>query len=102
MIIVAGTQPEGSDRVANVDQPLIEAFQKLNIDVLMCETTEAHVSDVDMYRQLKIGVTTIDNIDDPIGHGSLVFAIGGVVGDYGVKSSANAIYPPELARYIAH
>lgn len=104
VIIVAGSQPEGSDRVINVDQPLIAALQKLGAEVLMCEPSDAHVSDVDAYRLNKIGVTTIDNIDDPIGHGSLVFAIGGVVGDvgdYGVKPTANAIYPPELLRYSA-
>ena len=99
VIIVAGSQPEGLDRVSNVDQPLVAALQKLGADVLMCEPTEAHVSDVDAYRQNKIGITTVDNIDDPIGRGSLVFAIHGEIGDYGVKPTASAIYPPELPRY---
>jgi hypothetical protein len=105
VIVVAGSQAEDSKRVVNVDQPLISAFQKLGIEVLMCESMDAHVSDVLDYRLNKIGITTIDNINDPIGRCSLVFAIGGVagdIGDYGVKPTANAIYPPELGQYNNH
>lgn len=102
VVIVAGTQADGSERVANVDQPLITAFQKLGITVLMCEPADAHVSDVEAYRRLAPNVTTVDNIDAPTGHGSLVFAIGGDVGNYGVKPWSTALYPPELSRYSSH
>jgi hypothetical protein len=100
VIIIAGSQLEDSNRVTNVDEPLIIALQKLGIQVIMCEPSSAHVSDVDEYHRNKIVVTTIDNINDPIGHCSLAFAIGGEVGEYGLRPSAN-ILPPELAAYAA-
>lgn len=102
VVIVAGSKLELSDRVINVDQPLIASLQKLGVTVLMCENSDVHVSDVPNYRRLMPDVTTIDNIDDPKGKCSLVFAVGGEVGNYGIKPSASYLLPPELTRFEAH
>ena len=101
VLIAAGSRSEGSDRVSRVDTPLIKALQKYGATVMMAETVEAHISDVDAYKQLGLSVTTIDNIDTDIGRGSLVFAYGGDPGSYGIKPSAADLFPAELSRLIS-
>lgn len=85
VVLLAGSRLEGADRPANVDQPLAQALQKLNVPVVMCESERAFASDVPAYHALNLDVPTVDNIDSDIGKVSLVFALRGAKDDYGVK-----------------
>ncbi len=99
VVLSAGTRSEASDRISNVDQPLVVALQKLGITVLMCEQIDCHISDVPAYRRFSPGITTIDDIDNPKGRAALIFSMGGETGNYGVKPSATNLLPPELSKF---
>jgi hypothetical protein len=94
VVLVAGSRSEGSNRISEVDQPLVAACRKLGMSVVMCEPEQALVSDVAGYRALNIDVGTVDNIDSDIGRFALVFVLCGAKDDYGVKPTAKDLIPP--------
>jgi hypothetical protein len=42
------------------------------------------------------GLSSVDDVDDVLGRASLVFALAGESGSWGVKSTADALFPPVL------
>jgi hypothetical protein len=93
VLLIGGSREENGLRPKNVDAPLITELQKLGVTVLMCEPFEAKVSDIPAYREHKLAVTTIDNADQDIGLCSLVLALRGEKGSYGVKETADRLFP---------
>lgn len=94
VILIGGSREENTLRPENVDAPLITELQKLGATVLMCESSEAKFSDIPAYRALNLDVTTIDNADQEIGRCALVFALRGEKGAYGIKETADRVFPP--------
>jgi Copper transport outer membrane protein, MctB len=64
-----------------------------DVPVVGIERTEDEPSLVPVYRRR--GLSSVDSVDAPIGRVALaVLLAGGLEGDYGVKSSADAVVPP--------
>lgn len=91
VIFVGGSQTEAADRLNNLDLPMVKEFVGLNIPVFGVETSDVAFSYMKGYQKLK--VTTVDNIDQTAGQISLVAAISGKPGNYGIKPTARQLMP---------
>ncbi|AVX20057.1 MAG: copper transporter [Bacillota bacterium] len=93
VIIIGGSQqPQTAQfRVENIDLPLIEALQQKGIEIFGTEYSRVAVSYMKNYQRYKI--STIDNIDTPMGQVALVAAMEGRPGDYGIKATAGRLLP---------
>ena len=93
IVIVGGSRGDHPDRFSEVDMPLILAFQSLGARIVMCESLNARVSDIQQYEDAGVDVATIDDVDTRMGQFSLVYSLLGEKDDYGVKSTAHALMP---------
>ncbi len=92
ILLVGGASMDNGSRVDKIDLPLIAQFKNLNASVLEVEPMLAEVSYITSLKSTE--VTTIDNVDTDMGRVSLVLAIKGERGHYGVKSTAsNGVLP---------
>ncbi|HYV15370.1 MAG TPA: copper transporter [Conexibacter sp.] len=74
---------------------LIHGLHALNVPVVGVETTDAESSQVGWFQQHEL--SSVDDLDDPIGRAALVFALAGQRGSFGVKSTADGgLLPPIL------
>ena len=92
-VITIGSRNPAGGRISLADLPLILALQKQGVKVIACELLEAESSDIPSYRDLKLGVSTVDNVNRDIGQLALIFAITGEIDDYGVKQTAKRLLP---------
>lgn len=93
-VLLAGSRTDPTDRVTNVDAPLIADLQRLHAIVVMAEPQNALVSDVPAYHSLGVQIATVDDVDDYIGLYSLMLALeSNKVGDFGVKPTAKDLTP---------
>ncbi len=92
-VIAIGSRTPASGRISLADQPLILALQKQGVKVIACELLEADSSDIPSYRDLKLSVSTVDNVNKDIGQLALIFALTGEIDDYGVKQTAKRVLP---------
>lgn len=93
IVIIGGSRGDHPDRFSQVDMPLILAFQSLGAHVVMCESLNARVSDIQQYEDAGVDIATIDDIDTRMGQFSLVYSLLGEKDDYGVKPTAHALMP---------
>ncbi len=91
VIFVGGSQADPGDRLANLDLPMMKYFLSQNIPVYGVETSDVVYSYMKQYQKLK--VSTVDNIDMVPGQVSLVLAISGKPGNYGIKSTSRNLMP---------
>jgi hypothetical protein len=91
VIIVGGSQTDVGDRCANLDIPMMDYFLSKKIHVYGVEASEVEYSYMKQYQKLK--VSTIDNIDMIPGQVSLVMAVYGEQGNYGLKNTAKQLWP---------
>jgi hypothetical protein len=91
VIFVGGSQTNLVDRCAKLDIPMMEYFLSNKIQVYGVEASEVEYSYMKQYQKLK--VSTIDNIDMIPGQVSLVMAVYGAQGNYGLKNTAKQLLP---------
>ncbi len=91
VVIVGGSPDKGLVKIDAVDFTIIDFFKSRGINVYGVEESCAAYSYMKDYQ--KKGITTVDNIDTVPGQVSLVYAISGSPGQYGVKSSARMLLP---------
>lgn len=91
VIFVGGSQTDLMDRCAKLDLPMMEYFLSQKIQVYGVEASEVEYSYMKQYQKLK--VSTIDNIDMIPGQVSLVMAVYGEQGNYGLKNTAKLPWP---------
>lgn len=91
VIIVGGTNSLDTYFAKSFDQSLIEHLLNNGIKVFGVETSQVEYSYMNDYQQNNI--TTIDNIDLSPGQISLVFAMEGEPGNYGIKPTAHKFMP---------
>ncbi len=90
LVVVVG----GSNKAKStdwVDVPLITSIKDYNITIAGVETSSVKKSYMITYQEL--GISTVDNIDKSAGLVSLIYALGGVAGDYGEKPTAEQLLP---------
>jgi len=92
-IVVGGAKTPAPKRLEHLDLPLIRILRSSpTIErVVGCETSDAVESVMRAYQ--REDVSTIDNVDTAPGQFSLVLALAGVEGDYGMKRSAKRYFP---------
>lgn len=91
VVLVGGSPDKRPSRIELVDYPIIDLFKSRGISVYGVEESCAVNSYMREYQ--KKGITTVDNIDTAPGRLSLVYAISGSPGRYGVKPSAQRLLP---------
>lgn len=91
VIIAGGSQNKGMVKIDSLDCPVIDLFRSWGVNVYGVEDSCTAHSYMKEYQ--KKGIATVDNIDTVPGQVSLVYAMAGSHGQYGVKSSAQKLLP---------
>ncbi len=91
VIFVGGSQADPGDRCLSLDLPMMNYFLSKKIPVYGVETSDVDYSYMKQYQKLK--VSTVDNIDMVPGQLSLVMAVSGKSGNYGIKTTAAQLMP---------
>lgn len=91
VVIIGGSRDNKIFKVESIDFHIIDFFKSRGINVYGVEQSSADHSYVRDYQ--KKGITTVDNIDTIPGQISLIYAICGNPGQYGIKSSARKLLP---------
>ena len=65
-----------------------------DVPVVGVETTDAETSQVEWFKDHEL--SSVDDLDDPIGRAAVVFALAGQRGSFGVKATADGGRLPPL------
>jgi hypothetical protein len=87
-------EPEEGELSDSFDQSLIEGARSTRAQVVSVERVDADPSSVSYFAGLN--VDTVDNLDQPAGRVSLVYALAGAEGSFGVKDGADRLLPELL------
>lgn len=91
VIFVGGSRDEETAKVKELDVPMMKLFLDQNIPVFGVENSDVEFSYMKDYQRQK--VSTVDNVDLYPGQYSLVMAMAGRPGNYGIKPSAKQVMP---------
>ncbi|MCS6861218.1 MAG: copper transporter [Abditibacteriales bacterium] len=91
VVIVGGDEEENADAAQRMDVPLIKTLKALNVLCVGCETTGVTHSFIPVYQ--RVGISTVDNVNTPMGQVALVLALSGYNGHFGVKTTAEGLLP---------
>jgi hypothetical protein len=91
LIICGGSFAESSKRINVVDKLIVDIAKEYNIPILGVEKSSVNYSYIPMYKDLDI--STVDNIDMTMGKVSMILAMEGNPGNYGIKESADDVIP---------
>lgn len=91
VLMVGGDDEENSDVAQRVDVPLIKALSGLNVPCVGCEATDVTHSFIEDYQRAEI--STVDNVNTPMGQAALVLALSGYGGHFGMKATAETLLP---------
>lgn len=90
VILVGGTWPGKRGTPRTVDVPIIRTLASHGITVVGAEGSDVD-SFVSIYKRQ--GIPTVDNVDTVPGQLALVYALSGLSGDFGIKSTAESFLP---------
>lgn len=91
VVIIGGGADKKNITAINIDFHIIDFFKSKDITVFGAEESSSAYSCIREYQ--KKGLATVDNIETVPGHVSLVYAISGRPGHYGVKPTAKSLLP---------
>lgn len=91
IIIAGGSINEEKDRLNLIDRTIIDLVKAMDKSIIGIEKVIVNYSYMDMYKNFRI--STIDNVDTSIGKTSLILAMEGRPGHYGVKQTAEQLVP---------
>lgn len=92
VVLIGGAEDKNQDYFKKFDQVMIKVWQKSGYNVYGVEDSDTAVSYMRYYQNSRL--TTVDNIDTVYGQVSLVMAMYGYPGHYGIKQTAEAFLPP--------
>jgi len=98
VIIIGGAQDISYYYPESVDGWVIRSLQNYNQTILACETSRVKMSYMPTFQKFEL--STVDNIDLTPGQISLIRALEGETGDYGIKSTAKKFMPSLPAEYL--
>ncbi|MFL5816700.1 MAG: copper transporter [Conexibacter sp.] len=90
VVIVRNTpQLDGADADAidAFEDGLVRGLRAQDLPVVGVETTDAETSQVEWFKDHEL--SSVDDLDDPIGRAAVVFALAGERGSFGVKATAD-------------
>ena len=85
---------EEADAVDTFEDGLMRGLRVDDVPVVGVETTDAETSQVEWFKDHEL--SSVDDLDDPIGRAAVVFALAGQRGSFGVKPSADGGRLPPL------
>ena len=91
VIIAGGSVGEDKERLTLVDQVIVNTVKNMDKPLVGIEKLKSSYSYMEAYKSFRI--STIDNVDTPMGKVSLVLAMEGRPGHYGLKSTAEELIP---------
>lgn len=91
IVIVGGANNFSNCFVDDFDSRLIENFIRQEMKVYGVEGVQANYSYIGIFQQYNI--STVDNVDKSPGQVSLILAMEGEAGNYGVKATAQKFMP---------
>lgn len=91
VVILGGRHVRNDNLVKLIDLSLISLFLENGVNVAATEQSGVPYSSMTLYQTKDI--ITVDNIETPIGQIALIYALEGIPGHYGIKSTANNILP---------
>jgi copper transport outer membrane protein MctB len=97
-VVLVRSTPTLSQRDARVvdtfEDGLVRGLRAHDVPVVGVETTDAEISQVDWFKSHEL--SSVDDLDDPLGRAALVFALAGQRGSFGVKATADGGRLPPL------
>jgi hypothetical protein len=91
IIVAGGSRDDSQDRINVIDSTIINVAKSNSVPVVGVERIDVNYSYIETYKNL--GITTIDNVDTTIGKVSLILAMEGRPGHYGIKKTAEDLVP---------
>jgi hypothetical protein len=85
---------DDADAVETFEDGLARGLRAQDVPVVGVETTDAERSQVEWFKDHDL--SSVDDLDDPIGRAALVFALAGQRGSFGVKATADGGRLPPL------
>lgn len=91
-VVLVRSSPELDDEAAAeqldaFEAALVEGLRAGGVPVVGVETTDAEASQIEWFKGHEM--SSVDDLDDPIGRAALVFALAGQRGSFGVKPTAD-------------
>jgi hypothetical protein len=87
--------PDDAKNVEEFEDGLIRGLRVDNVPVVGVETTDTDPSQIGWFKDQEM--SSVDDLDDPLGRAALVFTLAGERGHFGVKSTADGgRLPPVL------
>lgn len=85
---------DDADTVDTFEDGLMRGLRTQDVPVVGVETTDAETSQIEWFKGHEL--SSVDDLDDPIGRAALVFALAGQRGSFGVKPTADGGRLPPL------
>jgi hypothetical protein len=83
-----------ADAVATFEDGLARGLRAHGVPVVGVETSDAEISQIEWFKGHEL--SSVDDLDDPIGRAAVVFALAGQRGSFGVKATADGGRLPPL------
>ncbi|HEX5147061.1 MAG TPA: copper transporter [Conexibacter sp.] len=83
-----------ADAVSTFEDGLVRGLRARDVPVVGVETSDAEVSQVEWFKSHEL--SSVDDLDDPIGRAAVVYALAGQRGSFGVKATADGGRLPPL------
>ena len=95
VVFVGGSKGKDISMVQKIDYGLIDKFKTFTgVTVVGVEPGYAETSYISAYHGKDL--STVNNVDEPMGQVGLVFAIGGETGSFGTKEYSDKVVPETL------
>lgn len=91
VILIGGSDTLGQSYPEGFDSMLIKTLLENGIQVIGAESSKVRFSYMKYYQ--KFNISTVDNIDMSVGQISMVLALNGQPGNYGIKTYATIFMP---------
>ncbi len=91
VILIGGSDTLGQSYPEGFDSMLIKTLLENGIGVIGAESSQVKLSYMKYYQ--KFNISTVDNIDMSVGQISMVLALDGQPGNYGIKNYATVFMP---------
>ncbi len=91
VVIISRADDKQTPVYSEVEKQMAIGLNELSVIAVGCETIDAPSSEIPIY--LSADISSVDNLDSPIGQVSVVYALAGEKGNYGIKTTSNMLIP---------
>ncbi len=91
VVIISRADDQQSASYSEIEKQLALDLRALGVITVGCEPANAPISEIPLFQSAEI--STVDNLDSFIGEVSVVYALAGEHGDFGVKPTADMLIP---------